>query len=193
MAVTDVTIASRALNLIGANEIASFDEASNEAKVAKNLYEPIVEAALTRTRWRFATGQQTLIMLADTPESRWDSAYQMPTSPQVLLLHGLTIMDKPIQYDRYEDKIYANTTADDVVTADYTYKVDVIYWPSYFTKAVMFDLAAMFAGSLAQKGELATHYTNSAELAYRNARWADSSSQTARNLRTSTLTNIRRR
>lgn len=193
MAVTDVTIASRALNLIGANEIASFDEASNEAKVAKNLYEPIVEAALTRTRWRFATGQQTLIMLADAPESRWDSAYQMPTSPQVLLLHGLTIMDKPIQYDRYEDKIYANTTADDVVTADYTYKVDVIYWPSYFTKAVMFDLAAMFAGSLAQKGELATHYTNSSELAYRNARWADSSSQTARNLRTSTLTNIRRR
>ncbi len=193
MAVTDVTIASRALNLIGANEIASFDEASNEAKVAKNLYEPIVEAALTRTRWRFSTGQQTLIMLTNTPESRWDSAYQMPTAPKILLLHGLTIMDKPIQYDRYEDKIYANTTADDVVTADYTYKVDVIYWPSYFTKAVMFDLAAMFDGSLAQKGELATHYINSAELAYRNARWADSSSQTARNLRTSTLTNIRRR
>lgn len=193
MAVTDVTIASRALNLIGANEIASFDEASNEAKVSKNLYEPIVEAALTRTRWRFATGQQTLVMLTDAPESRWDSAYQMPTSPQVLLLHGLTIMDKPIQYDRYEDKIYANTTADDVVTADYTYKVDVIYWPSYFTKAVMFDLAAMFAGSLAQQGELAYHYINAAELAYQKARWADSSSQTARNLRTSTLTNIRRR
>tara|TARA_R100001082_G_scaffold33544_1_gene17371 strand:- start:9810 stop:10391 length:582 start_codon:yes stop_codon:yes gene_type:complete len=193
MAVTDVTIASRALNLIGANEIASFDESSNEAKVAKNLYTPIIEAALTRMRWRFATGQQTLVMLTDTPNARWDSAYQMPTSPQILLLHGVTVLDNPITYDRYEDKIYANTTVDDVVNADYTYKAEAINWPAYFQKAVMYDLASVFAGSLAQKGDLATHYANSAELAYRTARWADSSSQTARNMRTSTLTNIRRR
>ena len=192
MAVTDATIASKALNLMGANAIASFDDGSNEANVANNLYGMIVEAALTRTRWRFSTGQQQLSRLTAEPVARWDAAYQMPTSPQILLLHGVTILDNPIKYDRYEDKIYCNATADDLVIADYTYNVDPIYWPPHFVKAVTYDLASVFAGSIAQKGDLATHYSGSAEIAYRNARWADSSSQTAKNVRTSSLVNVRR-
>ncbi len=192
MAVNDVTIASRALNLIGADAIASFGDGSNEANVADNLYSTIIEAALTRTRWRFATGQQQLSRLTAEPVARWDAAYQMPTSPQILLLHGVTILDNPIKYDRYEDKIYCNATADDLVIADYTYKVDPIYWPPYFVKAVTYDLASVFAGSIAQKGDLASHYAGSSELAYRTARWADSSSQTAKNVRTSSLVNVRR-
>ena len=97
----DVTIASRALNLIGANQISSFTESSTEANVANNLYTTIIEGALTLTRWRFATGQQQLSRLTATPVSRWDSAYQMPTSPPILLLHAVTVNSNPIEYDRY--------------------------------------------------------------------------------------------
>ena len=102
MAVTAVTIASRAMNMIGGNEISSFSETSNEAKVANNLYVPLIEAALTLHRWRFATGQSLMSRLVAAPAARWDAAYQIPTNPKVLMIHGITIIDMPIQYDRYE-------------------------------------------------------------------------------------------
>jgi hypothetical protein len=192
MATTDVTIASRAMHMIGGQQFASFADDSNEAKVANGTYEMVVEAALTRTRWRFSSGQQQLSRLAAAPVARWDAAYQMPTSPRILLLHAVTILDRPIKYDRYEDKIYCNATADDTVVADYTYYVKEQYWPPHFVKAVTLDLASIFAGSLAQKGDIATYYANQAELAYRHARWAESSSQTAKNVRTSSLVDVRR-
>jgi hypothetical protein len=119
MAVTAVTIASRAMNMIGGNEISSFSETSNEAKVANNLYVPLIEAALTLHRWRFATGQSLMSRLVAAPAARWDAAYQIPTSPKVLMIHGITIIDMPIQYDRYEDMIYCNAGADDLVYIDF--------------------------------------------------------------------------
>ena len=188
----DVTIASRALNLIGANQISSFTESSTEANVANNLYTTIIEGALTLTRWRFATGQQQLSRLTATPVSRWDSAYQMPTSPPILLLHAVTVNSNPIEYDRYEDKVFCKAVEDDTVVADYLYRPEAQYWPPYFVKAVMYELASIFAASIAQKGDLASHFAVEAERAYTRAKWADSSSQTARSLRTSTLTSIRR-
>tara|TARA_R110002167_G_scaffold43800_2_gene132163 strand:+ start:2794 stop:3378 length:585 start_codon:yes stop_codon:yes gene_type:complete len=194
MAITaiDVTIASRALNLIGANQISSFTEGSTEANVANNLYDAIVEGSLTLTRWRFASGQQQLSRLDAVPTSRWDAAYQMPTSPPILLLHGVTVLSKPITYDRYEDKIYTNTSVDDLVIADYSYRPDSQYWPAYFSKALMYELASVFASSITRKGDLAAHWATEAQREYTRAKWADSSSQTARRLRTSTLTAIRR-
>ena len=192
MAVTAVTIASRAMNMIGGNEISSFSETSNEAKVANNLYEPIVEAALTMHRWRFASGQSVLSRLTAAPAARWDAAYQIPTSPKVLLIHGITITDIPIDYDRYEDKIYCNADVNDAVYMDYAYYPGEANWPPYFVKAVQLELAATFAGSLARKGDLATFYEKKANDAYNKARWADSSSQTARNMRSNRLLNARR-
>ena len=80
----DVSIASSALNLVGIDAISSFEEGTTQANVANNLYGSIVEGALTLTRWRFATGQQTLSRLVATPEARWDAAYQVPSSPPIL-------------------------------------------------------------------------------------------------------------
>ena len=192
MALTDVTIASRALNLIGAAEISSFAQGDNPANMANNLYEPMLEAALTRTRWRFATGQSKLSRLVAEPIARWEAAYQIPTSPPVLLVNALTVNDDPITFDRYEDKVYCNTHEDDVVVMDYTYRPEVIYWPPYFTRAFTFEMASVFAGSLAMRGDLADHFTLKAERAFVQAKNADSASQTTRHLRASTLVNIRR-
>jgi hypothetical protein len=192
MSVVAVTIASRAMNMIGGNEIASFSENSNEAKVANNLYEPLVEAALTMHRWRFASGQSVLSRLTAAPAARWDAAYQIPTNPKVLLIHGVTILDSPIEYDRYEDMIYCNASVNDTVYMDYAYYAKEANWPPYFVKAVQFELASVFAGSLARKGDLAAYYEAKAQTAYQQARWADSSSQTARNMRSRRLVDVRR-
>mgnify|MGYP001480710199 FL=1 len=53
-------ICSRALILIGAEPISSFDDGSTEALVCVNLYEDIVRTSLTNTRWRFSTNQKVL-------------------------------------------------------------------------------------------------------------------------------------
>lgn len=192
MAVTAVTIASRAMNMIGGNEISSFSETSNEAKVANNLYEPLVEAALTMHRWRFASGQSLLSRLVAAPAARWDAAYQIPTNPKVLMTHNVTVRDTPIEFDRYEDMLYCNAGADDQVYLDYAYYPAEAFWPPYFVKAVQMELAAVFAGSLARKGDLAAFYEAKANDAYVKARWADSSSRTARSMKTNRLINARR-
>ena len=62
-------IASRALVLIGAEPITSFDSSSTEALVASNMYEDTVRASLSMARWRFATEQAELNQLTDVPLS----------------------------------------------------------------------------------------------------------------------------
>jgi hypothetical protein len=166
MALTDIDVASKALVLIGANPISDFEDGSTEATVAHNIYEMIVEAALTRVRWRFASGQVTLSRLTNTPVGRWDSAYQKPTSPNMLALHAVQVLNNNIKFDIYEDKIYCNATEDDVVVLDYTYRSATADWPPYFVRALVYDLAGVFAGSIAQKGELADHYENRGEFYY---------------------------
>lgn len=184
MALTNVEMASKALVLIGAAAIDTFDGTSTEQVVAKSTYETVVEAALTRTRWRFASGQQTLSRLVATPTARWDAAYQIPTSPALLVLHGVIVQDKAIEFDIYEDKIYCNAADTEVVSADYTYRVGEEYWPPYFVSALMHDLASIFAGSIAQKGDLAEYYGKNAEVYYKRAQNLESQQRTTKRVNT---------
>ena len=93
---------------MGGSPISSFDEGTAEADVVDAMYEDIARAALTSTRWRFATNQQVLNRLAAAPTSRYDAAYQMPSD--LLMLSAVTVNDDPIIYDTYGDKVYCDTT-----------------------------------------------------------------------------------
>ena len=93
MAVTKIDIASRALIMIGSNPISSFTDDTTEALVTNNIYEEIIESTLCRSRWRFATEQQQLSLLANAPTGRYEYAYQIPTSPQCLQIISITEND----------------------------------------------------------------------------------------------------
>jgi len=69
-----IDVCSRALILIGADPITSFDEGTTESTVAVNMYEDVARAALVNSRWRFATNQATLNLLSDAPTGRYDRA-----------------------------------------------------------------------------------------------------------------------
>lgn len=187
MAVNDVSIANKALTLIGANTIAEFAGTTSEQIAATNLYEMMVEASLTMHRWRFASGQQQLNRDNDAPIDKWDASYQMPVDPPILLLNGVFVLDNPITYDRYESKIYTNTAATDVVIADYIYRAIEQEWPPFFTKAVVYDLAGAFAAAVTQDAAMASLFIDLSVIEYRKAKFADSSSQTARHLRADSL------
>ena len=175
-----IDIAARALTLVGANPITSFDDVSTEALIANNMYEDMARAALVNTRWRFATNQAQLNLLSDVPAGRYDRAYQLPSD--MLMLHALTVNDNIIEYAIYGDKVFTDTSTSDVVIADYTFRADEIDWPSYFTLAVEYQLASVFASSIARDDGLTKLMDEKADFLMAKARNLDSQQQTTARL-----------
>jgi hypothetical protein len=185
-----IDICSRALILIGADPITSFDDGSTEALVSVNMYEDIARAALVNSRWRFATNQAVLNLLSDAPTGRYNKAYQLPSD--ILMLHAVTNEDSPIEYQIYGSKVYADTTDADVIIADYSFRAEEQSWPSYFTLAVEYALATVFATSIARDSTLGGLMQGQAERSMAKARSLDSQQQTARKLTTSRFVTERR-
>jgi hypothetical protein len=179
---SSVDIAARALTLIGANPITSFDDTSTEATVANNMYEDVAQSALCASRWRFATNQAVLNVLTDAPTGRFDRAYQLPSD--MLMLHALTVNDLVVEYTVYGDKAFANLSTSDEVVADYSYRANEQDWPSYFTLAVEYQLASIFASSIARDEGLTKAMDDKANMLMAKARNLDSQQQTTRKLST---------
>lgn len=180
---TPIKICSRASSLIGGDSIQSFNDGTPEAIVAEAMYEDIARAALTNSRWRFATNQAILNRIATPPTSRFDAAYQLPS--EVLMVNAVTVNDDPIQYDIYGDKVFCDTTQNEVVVCDYIFRANESNWPPYFVIAVEYMVAAMFAVSIARDSQLSSLMEQKANLHMIQARRLDSQQQTTRKLNTS--------
>jgi hypothetical protein len=180
---TAIKICSRASLLIGGDAIQSFTDGTAESSVADAIYEDIARSSLTNTRWRFATNQAVLNRLSTAPTGRWDAAYQMPSG--TLMLNAITVEEQAIEYDTYGDKVYCDAVSTDEVIADYIFRAEEVDWPPYFTLAVEFAVASVFAISLARDAQLGTAMENRAERQFIKARRLDSQQQTTRKLNTS--------
>ena len=185
-----VDVCSRALILIGAEPITSFDDGNNEALIASNMYEDIARSSLVNTRWRFATNQAVLNRLSDAPTGRFDAAYQLPSG--WLMTHTVTVNDTPIEYQTYGTKLFCNETSNAELVLDFTYRADEQNWPSYFTVAVEYELASVFAVGLARDQSLAQLMSQQASIAMVKARNLDAQQQTTRKLTTTRFITNRR-
>tara|TARA_R100000458_G_C8276709_1_gene252063 strand:- start:4172 stop:4765 length:594 start_codon:yes stop_codon:yes gene_type:complete len=175
-----IDICNRGLILIGAEPMTSFDDGTTEARVSANVYEDILRTSLTNARWRFSTNQEQLNRLTDAPTARFDLAYQLPTD--TLLVHAVTVNDNPIEYQIYGSMVYADTTTTDTVVAYYTFRVSEEFMPSYFTMAVSYALAQVYATSIARDVALANGMAGMANQMMLKARSVDSQQQTTRKL-----------
>lgn len=184
-----IDICSRALILIGAEPITSFEDDTSEALIAGNMYEDIARTNLTSTRWRFATNQAVLNRLSDAPTGRFDSAYQLP---DYLFLHAVTVRDFQIEYNVYGSKVFCDADPADVLIADYTYRADEVNWPSYFSVCVEYAMAVVFATALIRDTSLASLMSNQYEFLMAKARSTDSQQQTTRKIITSRFITNRR-
>jgi len=108
------------------------------------------------------------------------------------MLHAVTVEDLQIEYQMYGDKVFADSDTSDVLVADYTFRADETSWPSYFTIAVEYSLAIVFATSIARDSTLASLMSSQAQTAMSKARTLDSQQQTARKLVTSRFITERR-
>jgi hypothetical protein len=175
-----IDIAARALTLIGANPISSFSDVSTEALIANNMYEDVAQASLCQTRWRFATNQAVLNQLTDEPTGRFSVAHQLPVDS--IMVHAITVSDLLIIYSIYGDKVFSDSSTTDELVADYSFRADETTWPSYFTLAVEYQLAAIFASSIARDDTLTQVMEAKAERLMAKARNLDSQQQTTRKL-----------
>tara|TARA_R100001460_G_scaffold108386_2_gene159318 strand:- start:460 stop:1053 length:594 start_codon:yes stop_codon:yes gene_type:complete len=185
-----IDVSSRALILIGADPITSFDDGNNEALIASNMYEDVARASLVNTRWRFATNQVVLNRLTSPPTGRFDAAYQLPSG--WLMTHVVTVNDTPIEYQTYGDKLFCDETSTSELVLDFTFRAQEQDWPSYFTVAVEYELASVFAVSLARDQALAQLMTQQANVYMIKARNLDAQQQTTRKLSTSRFITNRR-
>jgi hypothetical protein len=187
---SSIDVCSRALILIGAEPITSFEDSTNEALVASNMYEDIARAALTNSRWRFATEQAILGLLSDAPTGRYDAAYQLPSN--LIMLHAVTVNDSPIEYQTYGDKVFCDASSTETLIADYTFRAIEVDWPSYFTIAVEYTLASMFAVSIARDVQMAGMMEDKAAVSMAKARASDAQQQTSRKFNTNRFISQRR-
>jgi len=185
-----IDICSRALILIGAEPITSFDDDTSEALIASNMYEDVARSNLTSTRWRFATNQSVLNRLSAAPTGRFDAAYQLPAG--TLLVHAVTVNDFQIEYNVYGSKVFCDAAAADQLIADYTYRAEEQDWPSYFSICVEYAMAVVFATALARDQSLAALMDQQLQRAIAKAKSIDSQQQTTRKLVTSRFITNRR-
>lgn len=191
MARTKIDIANAALTLIGANQIATFDDGSTEGSAIGQLYENCVGAALLTPggapmRWSWATRQEALGRLTDTPVGRFAVAWQQPE--KCLKIHAVTVMDRPVTFAVYADKIYTDEVGETPI-CDHSFRVDESAWPPDFADAVTRDLAARLAMALNENADLASELRRG--LNWGGVRTADSQQRTSQRLRFGRLVSAR--
>ena len=179
---TKFDICSRALTMIGANTISSFDDGTTESDVADQLYEDTLRSLLTQTRWRFATQQAQLSRLSDTPHGRWDAGYQVPAD--CIMIHAITVNDNLVKYEKYGDKIYCNLDSTATVIMDYTFRQEEDQFPPYFILGVEYQLASLFGAAIARSAQLVIAFEQKHQIQMRTARNCDSQERTNKVLET---------
>lgn len=187
--VTPYALSSRALVNVGGRPITSFEDGTAESIAAGREYELAVEECLAAFPWKFARQLATLDKMAEAPEGRWDTFYELPG--ECIYLRAVLGADgeAPIQYDRLENRIACNETGQIVV--DFTYRAAESLWPPYFRKYLTSTLSASFAMSIARNESMADGYKKDADLNFRRAKLADSQQQTTRRLRKAGLVSVR--
>lgn len=191
MAQTRFDICSRALQRVGADSIASFDDGTTESDVAGREYPPLVETLLSEYRWRFATKDAELNHLTEAPLVGYDEYWQLPSD--LLDLHGVFLADETtIQYERRQDRIACDYDETSRLFCTYTASFAESFWPAYFVEVVTEALEVVFAQAIARDIKIAESKRKHLDTVTKPmARSRDSQQQTSRQFPASRLVAIR--
>lgn len=171
MARTAITICNSALLLVGADEISSLSDTSNEGKLANALYEDVKDSLFQSYPWRFSLLQADLgAATGSTPViETWSEIFTLPAD----LLRVISIEDNQ-PYEVYGDEIYKNGSTCKIV---YQKDVGEDEMPAYFVKALNYHLAAVFAISLQEDVNKMRMFEQMAEKETQKARAIDAQQQ----------------
>lgn len=164
MANTGVDICQKALTLLGAGEIQSFNDGSDLAKTCSAIYPDLKESALAETHWNFATKKRQLARESDTPVSEWDYQYSLPSD--LLLGPHSAFSDantkEPIPAEDWEIVDGKLMTDYQTIYVDYTRDVAETEFPAYFTRFLYHAVASEIAKSVTDQTTTAEFYQRKA-------------------------------
>lgn len=190
-AAEDISIANRALAIIGANEITDFTDTSTEGVFINEIYEPLVEAILGASRWSFAKKAEALVVNETAPLAVWNAKYDRPAT-EVLIVHRLLEGDVKIQFEEFFDGYYCNASSTSTVVLIYGYRAVSSLWPPVFEQAFVYQLAAVCSAGLAEDKSAAKAWGDLAEAMFKRARKVYAQGQTSRKFDTSLFLQTRR-
>jgi hypothetical protein len=115
-------------------DLAALGGTSKEAQAMRDHYDGVVQYVFTMSNWRFATAKRTLNKLSGAPINRWSAAWQLPED----FLKLLTTWP-PSNYELANRQVLSNETTR--LDIDYIRLVEVGYWPAWFARLVVAELA----------------------------------------------------
>lgn len=112
---SDINIANRALQKLGAASITSFNDNSTAGRAMNLAYVPVRDAELRRRRWKFSITRQNLAPLSTPPVNGvYNLQYQLPAN-------CLRVLDVGDYWPGADTSDYRNRT-----TADYSIEGNLI-------------------------------------------------------------------
>lgn len=146
---SEVDIANGALVLIGAAEITSMDDASNNARAAKRHYARSRDAALAAVPWPFAIKRVKLAKLGTVPLWEFGAEYQIPPD-------SLRVLEVDIPEDKWKQEGSKILSDQDPVHIQYIWRViDPTSFSAVFIEALEHLLAYKLAQSIKKDRALA--------------------------------------
>lgn len=167
MAISNVKIANRALTLLSANRLMSFNEASEEGRKIRAVFDETRDALLAEHNWNFAIDERQLALLSDTPVmGEYLYAYQLPSD----CIRFIRMVDDE------ECKVEGHTiltNSDDARIEYLKRETDPTKFSAGFIKALSSRIAADLAFGITQNATLATQLDAMAARDLKEAKWSD--------------------
>lgn len=147
MPFTKIQIISRALTILGKGPISTIGSAGNVASALEEGFDFIYPKLIAQNEWRFPVkiAQLSAIANPNIPDDiPYNYAYQIPTD----LLALWRLWPQTLDFQIYEDRIYANIGGTQILYAEYRFLPEVTALPLYFVDYLAHELAADYANPI---------------------------------------------
>jgi len=180
---TKEELCNQAFTLLGAGQLISFDDGTNEGDIAAALYGSVRDSVLTSYVWRCTRKKAALSRFSAGPANEWRYRFQLPSDmldgPRAVFISDRVGATPIAEFEIFHSReLYADQPE---VWIDYMIRPDINDWPPYLYSLMQYALAAEFA-------EPATDQTSKADY-WRTVAWGGPTeggkggySRTARNL-----------
>lgn len=175
--VSDISICSSALIMVGAEEITSFNQSTREAKICGALYENLVLDMIQGHPWRFSLAMASLTLLQATPLFNYDYAFALPSGCLSVISD-----ENGAPYEVFENKLY---TSESTIKVTYQMRPLEARWPKYFVRVCELELATVLSTSLSGDESKMQLFQALAAERLKRARFLDSKQQPNRAMRQS--------
>ena len=170
---SEVAIANRALQLLGADSIISLSEDNNRARTLRIAYEPVRDAEQHRRRWRFCIKRAQLAALSAAPDFGYSYQYQLPND-YLRLIEGGDIASAVDLSDYRSQSSAAYSVEGDRVLTNYGAPLSIRYLAritdtSKFNASFVEALSARLAYECCERITQSNEKRNLAERQYKDA------------------------